>query len=181
MPLDLKPLDGAPRLLIEAELKPLQGTRFQPTGFPNLGPARYRGPDGTEMLLVESAQSMANRLETVCWDEPNDHWTPVLHNLPLVRVKDAAKRPLTNSVLDSHRLNSAYILDADGNDGSKNKFVAIISEQLKVIAPNGPIVISDLAKFVFSYCPNTLIHGVFLPTNRTTTRSARGGSDFRAC
>jgi CRISPR-associated protein Csb1 len=131
MPLNLTPLDGAPRLLIEAELKPLQGTRFQPTGFPNLGPARYRGLDGTEMLLVESAQSMANRMETVCWDEPADDWIPILHDLPLVRVKDASGRPLTNSVLDSHRLNSPYILDADGDDGSKNKFVSIINKSLK--------------------------------------------------
>ena len=69
MPLDLAPLDAAPRLLIEAELAPLQGTRFQPTGFPNLGAATYKAPNGVDMLLVESAQSVANRLEAVCWDE----------------------------------------------------------------------------------------------------------------
>ena len=38
MPLDLNGLNGAPRLLIEATLKPLQGSRFQPTGFPNHTP-----------------------------------------------------------------------------------------------------------------------------------------------
>jgi CRISPR-associated protein Csb1 len=64
-------------------------------------------------------------------------------------------------VLDSHRLNTAYILDADGDDKSKNKFVTIINDRLKMIAPNGPIITSELAKFVFYYCPNTLIHGVF--------------------
>ena len=63
----LGPLREAPRLLIEAELKPLQGTRFQPTAFPNLGAARYMGPDGTEMHLVESAQSMAaGKLMAAC-------------------------------------------------------------------------------------------------------------------
>mgnify|MGYP001555964026 FL=1 len=65
MPLDFTALKDAPRLLVEAKLKPLQGTRFQPTGFPNLGAATYQGPGGVDMLLVESAQSMANRLESV--------------------------------------------------------------------------------------------------------------------
>ena len=32
-------LKDAPRLLMEARLKPLQGERFQPTGFADLGPA----------------------------------------------------------------------------------------------------------------------------------------------
>jgi CRISPR-associated protein Csb1 len=68
MALDFTKLEKEPRLLLEAKLKPLQGTRFQPTGFPNLGPATYDGPDGSRMLLVESAQSMANRMESVCWD-----------------------------------------------------------------------------------------------------------------
>ena len=69
MQCNFSPLEKAPRLLMEAELEPVQGTRFQPTGFPDLGAATYEGPDGTPMLLVESAQSMANRLESVCWDE----------------------------------------------------------------------------------------------------------------
>ena len=75
MALDLTSLDNAPRLLIKARLKPLQGTRFQPTGFPNLGHAVYDSPDGRgRTVLVESAQSMANRLETVCWDDVADDW-----------------------------------------------------------------------------------------------------------
>ena len=59
---DLSPLASEPRLLLEATLRPLQGSRFQPTGFPNLGHAAYESPDGTgQTVLVESAQSMANR------------------------------------------------------------------------------------------------------------------------
>jgi CRISPR-associated protein Csb1 len=54
-------LKDQPRLLLKAALKPIQGTRFQPTGFPDLGAATYDGPDGRKMILVESAQSMANR------------------------------------------------------------------------------------------------------------------------
>ena len=43
MSLDLSALSNAPRLLIQAKLKPLQGTRFQPTGFPEIGAAQYEG------------------------------------------------------------------------------------------------------------------------------------------
>ena len=83
MPLDLTSLDDAPRLLVEARLKPVQGTRFQPTGFPNLGHAVYESPDGHgRTVLVESAQSMANRLETVCWDVVADDWVEPLRDCP---------------------------------------------------------------------------------------------------
>ena len=63
----LAPVAGAPRMLFRVELRPLQGDRFQPTGFPSLGAATYQTKDGVK-LLVESAQSMANRLEATCWD-----------------------------------------------------------------------------------------------------------------
>ncbi|PZP65101.1 MAG: type I-U CRISPR-associated protein Cas7, partial [Azospira oryzae] len=89
MSLDFSALKNVPRLLLEARLKPLQGTRFQPTGFPNLGAATYDGPDGTRMLLVESAQSMANRLEVVCWDKVADDWVAPLRGLPVIKVIDA--------------------------------------------------------------------------------------------
>ena len=104
MNLDLTALNNAPRLLIEAKLKPLQGTRFQPTGFPEIGAAQYEGPDGTPMLLVESAQSMANRMEAVCWDTVNDDWVTPLKGLSVIKVNDKNGKALTNSVLESHRI-----------------------------------------------------------------------------
>ncbi len=56
MPLDLAELANEPRLLLEAQLRPVQGARFQPTGFPNLGHAVYESPNGTgQTVLVESA------------------------------------------------------------------------------------------------------------------------------
>ena len=69
--MDLKSLADSRRLLIEANLQPVQGKRFQPTGFPDLGPATYQAGD-TACLLLESAQSMANRLENTIWDESRD-------------------------------------------------------------------------------------------------------------
>ncbi|MEL6613191.1 MAG: type I-U CRISPR-associated RAMP protein Csb1/Cas7u, partial [Bacteroidota bacterium] len=98
------------RILADVPLRPLQGARFQPTGFPDLGAATYERPtkDGTvSMLLVESPQSVANRLETVCIDAAGDLMPP-LHGLPYVRVEDAEGK-LTSSLEEAHRLNSPYI------------------------------------------------------------------------
>src|SRR5438270_9796551 len=65
--LHLGELDKVSRLLMTVPLQPVQGDRFQPTGFPSLGAATYQTREGSK-VLVESAQSMANRLETTCWD-----------------------------------------------------------------------------------------------------------------
>src|SRR5436190_3747480 len=109
--MNLTALKDQPRLLLKATLRPIQGSRFQPTGFPDLGAAQFDGPDGRKMLLVESAQSMANRLEAVCWDDVANDWIAPLKGLPVVAVQDKAGKALTNSVLESHRLNSPYILE----------------------------------------------------------------------
>lgn len=155
MPLDLSALKDAPRLLIEAKLKPLQGTRFQPTGFPNLGAAEYEGPDGVRMLLVESAQSMANRMEVVCWDEVNDDWVQPLKGLPIIKVLKDGK-PLTNSVLEAHRINSPYILEG------KDKSVFNVLKGQLADMEEGRVDIRRLAGTLLKLDPNALLHGVFL-------------------
>ena len=108
MPIDYAALQTTPRLLMEARLRPLQGERFQPTGFADLGLARYSLPDDTEMLLVESAQSVANRMELACWDEANDDLIPELKGLPYILVTDGNDQKFTNSILEAHRINSPY-------------------------------------------------------------------------
>ncbi len=156
MRLDLTPIDGAPRLLIEAALKPVQGTRFQPTGFPNLGHAVYDSPDGRgRMVLVESAQSMANRMEAVCWDDVADDWVAPLGGLPVVKVVDGKGAPLTNSVLDAHRLNSPYILE-----GKDKTVVDILKERLAAMEV-GRVDLRELARVLLEFDANALLHGVF--------------------
>jgi len=149
-------LNNQPRLLIEADLQPVQGTRFQPTGFPDLGAAESDGPDGQRMLLVESAQSMANRLEEVCWDKVANDWVTTLLGLPLVRVTDNAGAPLTNSVLESHRLNSPYILEG------KDKSVFDLLKAELADMEMGMVNIRRLAEVVFRLDTNALLHGLFL-------------------
>jgi CRISPR-associated protein Csb1 len=47
---------SAPRVVIEAALEPLVGTRLQPTGFPNLGAAEFIDPSGATSLIVQSTR-----------------------------------------------------------------------------------------------------------------------------
>jgi CRISPR-associated protein Csb1 len=141
---------------VEAPLRPLQGNRFQPTGFADLGPGRYTLPDGTEMLLVESAQSVANRMELACWDEANDDLITELQGLPYILVANGNGQRLTNSVLEAHRVNSPYILE--GKDKS-------VFDRLKNDAAGmeiGPVKLDPLASLVFKYDTNAVLHGVFL-------------------
>ena len=157
MTLDLSPIECEPRLLLEAALEPVQGNRFQPTGFPNLGHAVYESPDGRgQIVLVESAQSMANRLESVCWDEAADDWAPVLRGLPIVKVIDERGKPLTNSLLEAHRLNSPYILE-----GKDKSVVETLKRRLAAMEV-GRVDLRELAKALLEFDTNALLHGVFL-------------------
>lgn len=156
MSIDLSALANEPRLLLNAKLKPLQGTRFQPTGFPEIGAAQYEGPDGTPMLLVESAQSMANRLEAVCWDKVADDWVAPLKGLSVIKVNDKDGKPLTNSVLEAHRINSPYILEG----ADKTVFDRLKSELADM--EEGVVDLRKLATILLALDTNALLHGVFL-------------------
>lgn len=156
MSFDLSALSNAPRLLIQARLKPLQGTRFQPTGFPEIGAAQYEGPHGEAMLLVESPQSLANRMEAVCWDKIADDWVEPLRGLSVIKVKDERGQPLTNSVLEAHRINSPYILE--GKD--KTVFDKLKAELADM--DDGFVDLRKLARVLLGVDVNALLHGVFL-------------------
>lgn len=145
-------LYDVPRLLLEVDLSPVQGTRFQPTGFPDLGAATYDHHDGTRMLLVESAQSMANRMESVCWDEGEDDIVGALDGLPYVR-STVEQGVTTNSILEAHRLNSPYIVNSDGFEA--------ISEEIG-FEKNEPFDRGELVRALLKFDPNSLVHGIFL-------------------
>jgi CRISPR-associated protein Csb1 len=154
--MSLEALAVEPRLLLRASLAPLQGSRFQPTGFPDLGAADYKDGRGTAMLLVESAQSMANRLEAVCWDEAAGELAKPLQGLPYVAVRDGSGRQLTNSVLEAHRLNSPYILE-----GKDRSFLDRLKDELGGLE-FGRVDLQRLAGVLLKYDVNCLLHGVFL-------------------
>lgn len=161
-------LASSPRLLIEADLSPIQGHRFQPTGFPDLGAATYQAPDGTQMLLVESAQSVANRLEATAWDEGANDIVEPLKGLPYVKsIIDGTKE--TNSLLEAHRLNSPYIAKADG--------FGPIEDEIG-FDKNSPFDRRKLVAALAKYDVNSLLHGVFLEKVGGTVRLPRALSGF---
>lgn len=157
-------LEAAPRLLIHADLKPVQGDRFQPTGFADLGAAVYERPDGTRMLLVESAQSMANRLESTCLAGDGPDIAPELQGMPYVVARlvgrgsgkngDFDIDTKTSSLVEAHRLNSPFIIS---DESFKEQFVGRSD-----YTPGRPIDWKRVAAAVFFFDPNALLHGVFM-------------------
>jgi len=143
------------RLLVEAPLRPVQGTRFQPTGFPDLGAAVFDAPDGRR-LLVESAQSMANRLENVCWNSATQELVPELAGIAYVRVERPDGTYLTSSITEAHRLNSPYILE-----GKKSTLLEALKKETEGM-DEGNIDRRRLARIVFGYDAFSLLHGLFL-------------------
>ncbi|RME25663.1 MAG: type I-U CRISPR-associated protein Cas7 [Deltaproteobacteria bacterium] len=159
-------VDPQRRLIYEVGLEPTTGSLLQPTGFPDIGAAEFERPvrqsDGTiewvPSLLVESPQSMANRLEAVGWDEGADQPVPALAGLPWVRVVNGTTGEyLTSSRTEAHRLASAFVKDAD-LDGRSMKDV--IRERLD-LRDDTPLSARHIAAAVMALDPLCLIHGVF--------------------
>jgi CRISPR-associated protein Csb1 len=147
-------LHNAPRLLMSLILKPVQGDRFQPTGFADLGAAVYERADGKRMLLVESPQSMANRLEHTCLDA-GPRLAAALDGLPYVLVRLTGETNTeTSSLIEAHRLNSPYII-------SDPAFQAKFMER-SGYAQGTPLNWSQIAAALFWFDPNSLLHGVFM-------------------
>jgi CRISPR-associated protein Csb1 len=148
---------NAYRTVLQADLTPLAGSRLQPTGFPDLGAAEFETADGTKALIVESAQSMANRLEATTWDDARADQVEPLAVLPYVRIVDPDGEFLSSSRLEAHRLASAYIMKGtiDGKDGEK-WMAARLS-----LAAGRPLDHRAVARACFALDPVSLVHGVF--------------------
>lgn len=139
------------RILCEYKLQPLQGNRIQPTGFPNIDTCVFSYYDGTkvaEALLIESSQSVANRLEEPCLN--GDSLCELLQGMPIITVKKDGKY-ITNSIRESHRIGSRFIYPT---------IIKNTKEMLNNITlSNG---LKKLAKYIFSIDPNTLLHGTWI-------------------
>jgi CRISPR-associated protein Csb1 len=128
---DLVETDGPVCLVVKAKLAPVGDLdRFQPAGFPEIGHVLYKAPrpDGgiDDVCIVDSAASMANHLETVCFDSPNStELHPDLDGMPYVvcvtdrdyKIGDPLKegttrnRRVCTSLTEGHRIASDYFLD----------------------------------------------------------------------
>ena len=156
---------NAYRTVLQADLAPLAGSLFQPTGFPDLGAAEFERPaqDGAgdqgsvSALLVESAQSMANWLEGTTWDDARADQVSELGALPYVRIVSPDGAFLSSSRLEAHRLASAYIMH--GTVGGVNG-ETWMEERLGLVKGR-PLDYRAVARACFRLDPASLVHGVF--------------------
>ncbi|MFA5312030.1 MAG: type I-U CRISPR-associated RAMP protein Csb1/Cas7u [Methanomassiliicoccales archaeon] len=152
---NLEMLEKEQRILAKVSLRPVQGDRFQPTGFADLGAALYVRPDGKRMILLETSQSMANRMEKVCLDGDGPKIAKELEGIPYMRVKLKGEADSeTSSLVEAHRLNSPFII-------SNKRF----QEEFRKIAnygKNKPLDWKAIGSAFFYYDPNSLVHGAFM-------------------
>jgi len=125
------------------------------------------------MLLVESAQSVANRMELAVWDKADHCLIKDLEGLPYIRVvhENEQSTELTNSILEAHRINSEYIMKT-GSD-----FRKIFEDEIG-IAKGSMVNWKRFYKALLKYDPSCLIHGCFLEELDGRLRVTRAISGF---
>lgn len=180
--IDLSAFTGACRLLINVPLTVAPGTngRFQPAGFPDLGPALYKGirefeeKDGNKttkvqrlvsMLLSDTAAAIGNWLEEVCLC--GEDYNADCQGIPYVRVLDgdasSEQKPfLTSSVREPHRLASPYVLSAKRNGGQETMKDWLKKPEQLAVNKQRPVRPWVLAQKLFDIDPGCILHGVFL-------------------
>jgi CRISPR-associated protein Csb1 len=181
--IDLSAFSGAFRLLITVPLKVADGTngRFQPTGFPDLGPALYKGirefeeNDGkhdtkkvqraVNMLFSDTAAALGNWLEEVCLS--GEDYNADCRGIPYVRVLDGdgtgePKPFLTSSVREPHRLASPYVLSAKRDGGQETMKDWLRKPEQFSVNKQRPVRPWVLAQKLFTIDPGCILHGVFL-------------------
>lgn len=161
-------LYSADRILITANLQVAEGfgDRLQPASFPNLGPCLYKLPDGSDRLVLDTAQAVANWLEYICWPEGTNSYIQEFANVPSVVVLDGDRDNafLTSSVLESHRLNSRYIYEAklqDYLEDNHPEFLRLLADYFG-FEDSRPFHRGKLLNRLFRLDPGCIIHGVFL-------------------
>ena len=158
---ELDELEGETRLILKARLAPVMGSAFQPTGFPDLGPATFERPLSDHRLqnalLVESVQSLANHFESMAWDSAEDRPVATVARLPYAEVRTKEGRFRTSSRLEPHRLAGAYIKNAkmDGHTGGEWMIGRL------GVQKGEPLDWRAIYGSIFQLDPLCLIHGVF--------------------
>ena len=142
------------RILFEVELKPIQGDRFQPTGFADVGAGTFVLPNGRRKLVVESVQSVANRMEQALIGNDN-RLKAEFEGLSYIHVQlSGESESQTSSLVEAHRINSPFII----SDESFRKEFCDAAAYQKGKLLDWP----RIAKALFYYDINSLLHGVFL-------------------
>ena len=166
------------RVLITAELHLAHGSFFQPTGFPDIGACIYTDGAGQRRCLVESEQSMANRLEAVCMRAPGVWRAPLSGKLPVIHVRNKAGHLLATNLTEPHRIASSYVLEGvvKGKNGDEEKTLATNVETH--VGINGKVWPLEgrnrLTQLVFALDPAAILHGYqFMQWEVVGLRAAR--------
>lgn len=149
-----QPLEKVQRMYFEQEMRPAQGDRFQPTGFPDLGAAVYELPGGGRRLLIESSQSMANRFESALLGS-DGHLHPDFKGISYLKTLiSGATETFVTSLTEPHRVNSPWFM-------SDEKFKTDFSK-LASYSKGSPLDWEKIGRAIFYYDVNSLLHGCFL-------------------
>jgi CRISPR-associated protein Csb1 len=149
------------RVIIEAALELTSGSFFQPTGFPDIGACIFVDKDGRRRCLVESEQSMANRLEAVCTQAPGTWSVPFAGKLPIIEVADGSGNLLGTNLTEPHRISSSYILEGTLNGGN-DKLQEIVRKKLGISDDGKRWPLDkrgELSGVVFALDPAAILHG----------------------
>ena len=153
----LDELLGQDRVLISAELHLANGSFFQPTGFPDIGACVYTDGAGQRRCLVESEQSMANRLEAVCMEAPGVWREPLAGHLPVIRVQNKKNRLLATNLTEAHRVASSYVLEGTVKETTLQEK---IEKHLGLTGGTWPQDGREkLTQTVFALDPGAILHG----------------------
>jgi CRISPR-associated protein Csb1 len=160
------------RVLIDAELHLANGSFFQPTGFPDIGACVYTDGAGQRRCLVESEQSMANRLEAICMKAPGVWREPFAGKLPVIRVQDKKNRLRATNLTEAHRIASSYVLEGSINGTTLQKK---LEGHLGLDGNTWPLDGREkLTQAVFALDPAAILHGFqFMQWEAVGLRAAR--------
>ncbi len=146
------------RILISAKLHLANGSFFQPAGFPDIGACIYIDGEGKRRCLVESEQSMANRLEAVCMKAPGVWREPFSGQLPVIRVTGKGNGSLlATNLTEPHRVASSYVLEGSVNGTTLQEK---LEKHLGIEGKTWPLDGREkLAQAVFALDPAAILHG----------------------
>lgn len=163
-------------LCIKAKLVTKDGKPYlQPTGFPDIGACIFKDSQGKSRCLVESEQSMTNRLEGVCMKDAGK-WVDTWKSLPLIEVQDGNGQRIATNLTEPHRIASSYVLEGKiGQCGFKDILWKAIGMQGNADEARLPLDgRAKLDKVIFALDPSALLHGYqFVQTSFVGMRQPR--------
>ncbi|WP_321473308.1 type I-U CRISPR-associated RAMP protein Csb1/Cas7u [uncultured Paludibaculum sp.] len=156
-------------LVAQAHLKPVGDLhRFQPAGFPEIGQVAYKVGDD-RICIVDSAASMANHLEAVCFE---DGGGTTLHKdlsglayVACVTEEAGEEQIVCTTLSEGHRLASDYFVGRTVKVGEE-LFREILQRKMRLrkLSENKfffyPEGWGRIYRTVFEYDPNSLVHGL---------------------